>query len=127
MTYYGVVRQIIELNYIDFEETVFYCDWVRVEDKSNGCKVDPTSSVIKVNLSKLKSRNTLRDEPFILASEASQVFYSMDVTDAGWSVVLHSSQRLTSAVDDIEVPTSYQSALTDNASLEKLIAVAPVV
>ncbi|OVA17166.1 hypothetical protein BVC80_1305g5 [Macleaya cordata] len=40
-TYYGVKRDIIEFNYMDFKHTVFYCDWVRVEDKTNGCKVDP--------------------------------------------------------------------------------------
>lgn len=126
VTYYGIIRQIIELNFMDFEETVFFCDWVK-EDKSNGFKVDPQSHVIKVNLSKLRSNKSVLDEPFILASEATQVFYAQDVTDAGWSIVLHSQQRLTSAVDDIEVPISYQSVFTDNESLEKLICVDSIV
>lgn len=126
VTYYGIIRQIIELNFMDFEETVFFCDWVK-EDKSNGFKVDPQSRVIKVNLSKLRSNKSVLDEPFILASEATQVFYAQDVTDAGWSIVLHSQQRLTSAVDDIEVPISYQSVFTDNESLEKLICVDSIV
>ena len=39
--YYGVIQEIIELDYIDFKQTVFYCDWVKVEDKVNGCKIDP--------------------------------------------------------------------------------------
>lgn len=33
MTYYGVIQNIFELNYVSFKEVVFYCDWVRVEDK----------------------------------------------------------------------------------------------
>lgn len=37
--WYGVIRQIIELDYIIFKEVVFYCDWVRFEDKTNGCKL----------------------------------------------------------------------------------------
>ncbi|KAF6158188.1 hypothetical protein GIB67_014982 [Kingdonia uniflora] len=32
-TYYGVVKEILELNYFDFQQTVFYCDWVQIEDK----------------------------------------------------------------------------------------------
>lgn len=74
MTYYGVIRKIIKLNYMEFEEQFFYCDWVKVEDKTNGCKVDPNSKLIKVNLSKMKSIDGALDEPFIFASEATQVF-----------------------------------------------------
>lgn len=40
-TYYGVILGIFELDYTSFKTIVFYCDWVRVEDKINGCKVDP--------------------------------------------------------------------------------------
>eukprot|EP00268_Persea_americana_P013386 TRINITY_DN15864_c0_g2_i1.p1 TRINITY_DN15864_c0_g2~~TRINITY_DN15864_c0_g2_i1.p1 ORF type:complete len:111 (+),score=6.46 TRINITY_DN15864_c0_g2_i1:755-1087(+) len=40
-TYYGVVKQIIDLVYTDFRQTVFYYEWVRVEDRTNGCIVDP--------------------------------------------------------------------------------------
>ena len=55
-TYYGAIQQILELDYIDFKQTVFYCDWVKVEDKINGCKIDPASNLIMVNLGKLKNR-----------------------------------------------------------------------
>ena len=120
-TYYGVIQQIIELDYIDFKQTVFYCDWVKVEDKINGCKIDPVSSLITVNLGKLKNKDSVNDEPFILASEASQVFYSKDLKNNGWSVVLHTPKRLTINVDDIEFPTVYQSAFEDNEKLEDLI------
>ncbi|KAF9613362.1 hypothetical protein IFM89_007440 [Coptis chinensis] len=39
-TYYGIIRQILELDYFDFTITIFCCDWVRVEDKAR----DPTRS-----------------------------------------------------------------------------------
>ncbi|OVA19201.1 hypothetical protein BVC80_525g6 [Macleaya cordata] len=34
--WYGVIKQILEVNYTDFMEIVFYYDWVKVEDKNNG-------------------------------------------------------------------------------------------
>ncbi|XP_026450942.1 uncharacterized protein LOC113351100 [Papaver somniferum] len=37
--YFGIVKQILELDYTTFKQTVFYCDWVRVEDKVNGWKI----------------------------------------------------------------------------------------
>ena len=88
-TYYGVIQQILELDYTDFKQTVFYYDWVKVENKVNGCKIDPISNLIMVNLEKLKNKNNVNDEPFILASEASQVFYSKDlkITDGLWSCI----------------------------------------
>lgn len=95
VVYYEVIKNIINLNYMEFDEVVFYCDWVRVEDNTNGCMVDPNSYLIKVNLSKLKSIDRVQDEPFILASEATQVFYSTDLSVEGWNVVLHTPQRLT--------------------------------
>ena len=78
-TFYGVIRKILYLNYIEFTHTVFDCDWVDVDDK-NACKVEPTSKLVMVNLSKLVSKNTIHDDPFILASQASQVFYRQDVS-----------------------------------------------
>lgn len=118
--YYGVIQQIIELDYIDFKQTVFYCDWVKVEDKINGCKIDPFSNLITVNLEKLKTKDRVNDDPFILASEANQVFYSKDLKNSGWFVVLHTPKRLTTTVDDTEFPIFYQSAFEDNKKLENL-------
>ncbi|KAF9588277.1 hypothetical protein IFM89_008694 [Coptis chinensis] len=75
-TYYGIIRQILELDYFDFTITVFCCDWVRVEDKVNGCYTDPDINLTFVDLSKFKGSSKIVDEPFILASQASQVKYS---------------------------------------------------
>ena len=32
-TWYGVVKEIIEVDYYDFQHVVFYCDWVNIADK----------------------------------------------------------------------------------------------
>ncbi|KAF9595364.1 hypothetical protein IFM89_000282 [Coptis chinensis] len=93
-TYYGLIRQILELNYFDFTITIFCCDWVCVEDKVIGCYTDPDINLIFVDLSKFKGSSKIVDEPFILASQASQVFYCKDLTRIGWNVVLHAQKRM---------------------------------
>lgn len=121
LTYFGVIRQILQLDYVEFKETVFYCDWVRVEDKT-GCKVDPATNMILVNLTKLKSKDHVKDEPFVCASQKiKQVFYSKYLNNDPWSVVLHSPQRLTTEVDKIEAPVEFQSILNDNPKLRELL------
>jgi len=122
-TYYGIIHGIFELDYTSFKTVVFYCDWVRVEDKINGCKVDPNSKLVMVNLSKLKSKERIDDELFILASEAAQVFYAEDFLNDGWSIILHTPKRLTTIVDKLEVPIVYQSILEDNVNLNDLLTV----
>ena len=118
-TYYGVIRDIIDLNYTNFGHTVFYCNWVDVDEK-NACKVDPTSKLVMVNLSKFMSKNAIQDEPFILASQTTQVFYCKNVKLDGWSIVLHTPKRLSKAIDSFEIDrTMYTSIIEEN---EKLIA-----
>ena len=51
--YYGVIKQILELDYHNFKQVVFYCDWVRIEDK-HGCYVDPATNLICINLRRLQ-------------------------------------------------------------------------
>ena len=119
--WYGVIKQIIELDYTLFKEVVFYCDWVRVEDKTNGCKLCTDSNLVMVNFDKFKSVDNEYDEPAILASKASQVFYSKDLKNPNWWVVIHSPKRLTSQVDDLETPTIFQSILEDQPHLESLL------
>ncbi|KAM7497755.1 hypothetical protein LguiA_022169 [Lonicera macranthoides] len=46
-TYYGIIREIMDLNYNDFTHTVFYCDWV-VVDANSACRVNPTSKLINM-------------------------------------------------------------------------------
>ena len=121
MTYYGIIRQILVLDYVKFKETVFYCDWVKVGDKS-ACMVDPDTNMVLVDLNKLKSRDHLNDEPFVCAFQnLKQVFYSKSPNNDPWSVVLYSPKRLTTSVDAIKAPTEFQSVLDDNPELKKFL------
>ena len=75
MTYYGVVKEIWELDYRAFWIPVFKCDWV---ESNNGIKVDKLGFTY-VNLSKVGHK----DDPFILASQANQMFYLDDPMESG--------------------------------------------
>ncbi|KAF5185640.1 hypothetical protein FRX31_024767 [Thalictrum thalictroides] len=120
-TYYGVIRGIFDLNYHECSYAVFYCDWVCSEDRS-AFKVDTNSKLVMVNLSKVMSSNTVNDEPFILASQASQVFYCKDTKHEGWSIVIPSPKRLTKAIDALEIDqTMYNSVIEENERLCALI------
>ena len=83
MTYYGVIKEIWEVDYVMFRIPVFKCDWV---ESNNGVKVDELGFTL-VDLSRLGYKS----EPFILASQAKQVFYIEDPSDCRWSVVLLAS------------------------------------
>lgn len=121
MMYYGVVQHIYVLDYTSFTETVFECDWVRVEDK-NACMVDSATNMVMVDLTKLKSKNNINDEPFVCAFQnIKQVFYSKYIDNGEWSVVLHSPKRLTTQADALQAPTEFQSALDDNPNLRDFL------
>jgi hypothetical protein len=87
MSYFGVIKRIWELDYSSFQVPVFGCKWV---DSNNGVQVDDYG-FMKVGL----NRVGYRDEPFILALQATQVFYVTDPADDKWSIVL-----LTNKIND---------------------------
>ncbi|KAL6334208.1 hypothetical protein AAG906_006801 [Vitis piasezkii] len=64
---------------------IFKCDWV---DNKNGIKVDDLGFTL-VDFSKMAHKS----DPFILASQAKQVFYVQDELDPRWSVVLSTPQQ----------------------------------
>ncbi|RVW28473.1 hypothetical protein CK203_110977 [Vitis vinifera] len=80
MCFYGIVREIWDLDYNMFNICVFKCDWV---DSKNGVKVDELGFTL-VDLSKIGHKS----DPFILATQAQQVFYVEDQVDPRWSIVL---------------------------------------
>ena len=120
-TYYGIIKQILELDYYDFKHVVFYCDWVRTED-AHGCRVDPETNLIYVNLRRLKRKTKEDDEPFILASQATQVFYCKDHSRPAdeWHVVLDVPKRLTEDVDSFEDPLVFEPRMNENVLTEAL-------
>ncbi|KAK7266896.1 hypothetical protein RIF29_19556 [Crotalaria pallida] len=92
MSYFGVIERIWELDYSKFRVPVFGCKWV---DNNNGFQIDDLG-FMKVDL----NREGYKDEPFILASQAQQVFYVTDPADMKWSIVLLSNKINANNIDD---------------------------
>ncbi|KAL4025739.1 hypothetical protein IC575_014144 [Cucumis melo] len=85
MTFYGVIREIWEIDYHQLSFILFKCDWV---DNRSGVKVDELGFTI-VDLKRIGHKSN----SFILATQAKQVFYVQDSANPEWSVVLTSPQR----------------------------------
>ncbi|GJV99674.1 transposon protein, CACTA, En/Spm sub-class [Tanacetum coccineum] len=79
-SYYGVVEDIWELDYTSFVIPLLKCKWV---NNTRGVKVD-NDNFTCVNL----SINGYLSDPFILAKQATQVFYVEDLKDKRWHIVL---------------------------------------
>ncbi|CAN1782497.1 hypothetical protein LINPERHAP1_LOCUS15867 [Linum perenne] len=87
--YYGVLREVIELQFLGGRRVVlFQCDWCDVCDNVKGLKVDEYGLVC-VNLKRMLKTN----EPFVLASQASQVFFVDDRIHLNWHVVVRVQPR----------------------------------
>lgn len=85
MSFYGVIIEIWQLDYNALRIPIFKCDWV---DNKIGVKVDELGFTL-VELGKIGHKS----DPFILASQAKQVFYVEDQLDPKWSIVLEPPQR----------------------------------
>ena len=65
-TYYGVIQEIMLLDYYLVQYPLFKCDWIYVL-KKNGMKVDELGLTM-VNLKRCLRKDRVQDDPFILAS-----------------------------------------------------------
>ena len=89
ITYYGVLTDIIQLDYYEERKVVlFKCDWVDVTSQGRGVKLDGLGFTL-VNLKRLLSTN----EPFVLASQALQVFYVQEPVETDWHVAIMTKPR----------------------------------
>ena len=80
MPYYGIIQEIWEVSYTKFKVPVFKCQWI---DNKNGVERDDFG-MTRVDFLKVG----YKDEPFIMAHQATQVFYVKDPSNERWSVVL---------------------------------------
>ncbi|KAL6327729.1 hypothetical protein AAG906_024698 [Vitis piasezkii] len=85
LCFYGIITEIWDLDYTMFRIPVFKCNWV---DNKSGIKVDEFGLTL-VDFTKMAHKS----DPFILASQAKQVFYVQDQLDPRWSVVLSTPER----------------------------------
>lgn len=81
--YYGVLTNIIELDYCFKKRVIlFKCDWWDVGNKKTGIHTDAYFTSVNV------SRTCYENDPYVLASQAIQVFYLKDTKLRGdWQVV----------------------------------------
>ena len=80
MPYFGVIEQIWELDYNQFRVPVFKCKWV---NGNTGVHRDEMGFTL-VDLNKVG----YKEEPFIMAEQARQVFYIQDPNNCRLLVVL---------------------------------------
>lgn len=86
VSYYGRVIDIILLDYNVFYVPLFRCQWAV---RGNGVKIEDGFTL--VNLS--QSQVTFLKDPYILASQAKQVFYSRVDDSSSWYVALRGPSR----------------------------------
>ncbi|KAF9603801.1 hypothetical protein IFM89_037935 [Coptis chinensis] len=93
-SYFGVVQKILELDYEDFKQTVFYYD---------------------------RRSTSEDDEPFILDSQIKQVFYCKDLSRDNWHVVLDAPMMLSQEVDAYEDPLVFEARTKEDSSSINLL------
>ncbi|CAA0810561.1 Unknown protein, partial [Striga hermonthica] len=115
-SYFGIIEEIWELNYVKFTVPVFKCKWV---DSNNGVKVDELGFTF-VDFRKVGYKN----EPFIMASQAKQVFYIIDPSNENCSVVLHGKRQVSDddkndlTIDVSEFPSTTSRIVVENEEVE---------
>ena len=78
ITCYGVLTYIIELNYSDnIKHVLFKCTWVD-DQNMRGYKTDEFGFPMVNFTHFIHGKNEMMDEPYVLASQATQVFYVED-------------------------------------------------
>ncbi|KAL7202515.1 hypothetical protein ACSBR1_034064 [Camellia fascicularis] len=89
--YYGQLTDIVEIRYSNEKKHVlFKCDWI---DNIHG-KIQDVFNFTLVNFNHLLYRDDrITNEPFILASQAEQVWYVADLLQPDWQVAVKMSQR----------------------------------
>ena len=85
LCFYGIITEIWELDYTMFRIPVFKYNWV---DNKSSIKVDEFGFTL-VDFTKMAHKSN----PFILASQAKQIFYVQDQLDPRWLVVLSTPQK----------------------------------
>ncbi|KAK1548742.1 hypothetical protein Q3G72_009470 [Acer saccharum] len=89
VSYYGILKDIIELCYTEGNKVVlFSCEWFDTAREGIGFKRDRCGNIV---LNTKKKLNT--QEPFVLASQAIQVYYLEGINDPTWSTSIEIKPR----------------------------------
>ncbi|XP_021737812.1 uncharacterized protein LOC110704329 [Chenopodium quinoa] len=101
MQYYGVIKEICELHYSDFSVPVFCCKWA---DNNNNVVHDDMGHT-SMNLHKIGHK----EDPYILACQAKQVFYMTDPPYKRRSIVIAPRPRY--AIDEHDDNVDFEERL----------------
>ena len=86
---YGVLIEVVELHYLGGNMAVlFKCDWWDVINIGRGIKRDEYG-YISLNFTRTLSTY----EPFVLASQAKQIFYVKNANESNWHTVIEMQPR----------------------------------
>uniref|UniRef100_A0A803N597 Transposase n=1 Tax=Chenopodium quinoa TaxID=63459 RepID=A0A803N597_CHEQI len=100
VNYYGSITEIIEISYhVHFSVVLFRCQWFH--------SIKDDDELITVNMNKTVSK----EEPFILATQAHQVFYVEDLNRDGWHYAIQIPPRELSDGNRHEVVVSQSQVL----------------
>ncbi|XP_056848905.1 uncharacterized protein LOC108829822 [Raphanus sativus] len=86
VSYYGRVTDIILVDYKIFYVPLFRCQWAV---KGNGVKIEDGFTLVNMN----HSQASFTSDPYILASQAKQVFYSREDESSNWYIVMRGPSR----------------------------------
>ncbi|XP_042472108.1 uncharacterized protein LOC122054736 [Zingiber officinale] len=111
LSYYGVIRDIVLLDYYFFKVPVFRCDWA---NPGTGIKMDDGFTLVNLH----QGLRTFENDPFILASQAKQVFYSRENDESNWYVLLKVPPRGIHNMDLLEEDAYTSSKPLDVSRLE---------
>ncbi|XP_048611476.1 uncharacterized protein LOC125585824 [Brassica napus] len=92
VSYYGRVTDIILMDYNVFYVPLFRCQWAI---KGNGVKIEDGFTLVNMN----QSQASFASDPYILASQAKQVFYSREDESSNWYIVMRGPSRRYSKED----------------------------
>ncbi|KAM5584841.1 hypothetical protein ABKV19_004281, partial [Rosa sericea] len=87
--WYGTLTDVVELWYTGHNKVLlFHCNWFDTATKGKCYKEDRYGILSVNNKGKLNTQ-----EPFVLASQATQVYYVEGIKNSAWSVVVETKPR----------------------------------
>ena len=84
--YFGVINDIIILDYRTFKVPLFWCDWANIRI---GVKKSKFYTLVNFNIGQAQS---IRD-PFVLASQVKKAFYVRENESSNWYIALKDCNR----------------------------------
>ena len=84
--FYGVLREIMLLDYNSFKVPLFKCDWANIV---NGIKREEGFTLVNLH----DGLSQFENDPYIFASQAKQVFYSRENESSNWYIVMQAPLR----------------------------------